>query len=107
MANDELTDEGPPQSRFSRELTRDIAQALGDYLRTYGPEADQTLQALTNRVCAEAKLLGLPPEKMLIEIKQLFERLPLPDLPHSERRRQTFERFISGCIESYFSADEA
>jgi hypothetical protein len=107
MANDEPTDEGLPQSRFSPELTRAIAQALGDYLRTYGSGSDQTLQELTNRVCTEAKLLGLPPEKMLIEIKQLFEGLPLPELPHSERRRQTFERFISGCIESYFSADEA
>ena len=106
MVMHEPTDDGPSSSVFSQKLTRDMARALSDYLLTNEPEADAALRALTARVCAEAKLLGLPPEKMLIAIKHLFERLSLPELAHSERRRQTFEHFISGCIESYFSADD-
>lgn len=106
MVMHEPTDEGPPPSTFSPELTRDIADALRDCLLSHGPEADAALGTLMDRVCAEAKVLGLPPEKMLIAIKHLFGRISLPDLPHSDRRRQTFEKFISGCIESYFNADE-
>ena len=41
---------------------------------------------------------------MLISIKQLFERAPLPDIAHSDSRRYAFERFISGCIKAYFEA---
>ena len=105
MVMHEPTEEHPRPSPFSLELTRDIAGALSDYLLTDGSGADATLRALTNRVCAEAKVLGLPPEKMLIAIKQLFERISLHDLPHSDRRRQAFQTFVSGCIESYFNAD--
>jgi hypothetical protein len=89
---------------FSPQLTRDVAQALNEYLLSNGPEADAQLRDLTNRVCAEAHELGLPPEKMLIAIKQLFERAPLPDISHSDSRRYAFERFISGCIKAYFDA---
>ncbi|MEO8620163.1 MAG: hypothetical protein ABI625_03785 [bacterium] len=106
MADNKPPDDGLPHSGFSPELTRDIGLALSDYLRSSEPAANAELQTLTNRVCAEAKALGLPPEKMLIEIKRLFERLPSHDVPHTERRQKTFERFITGCIESYFGADE-
>ena len=99
------TKDHPRPSPFSLELTRAIAGALRDYLLTDGAGAEATLRALTNRVCAEAKVLGLPPEKMLIAIKQLFERISLPDLPLSDRRSQAFQTFVSGCIESYFHAD--
>jgi hypothetical protein len=91
---------------FSPQLTHDVAQALSEYLLSRGPEADAQLRDLTNRVCAEAHLMGLPPEKMLIAIKQLFDRAPLPDTVHSDRRRLAFERFISGCIKAYFEARE-
>ncbi len=87
---------------FSPQLTRDVAQALNEYLLSQGPEADAQLRDLTNRVCTEARELGLPPEKMLIAIKQLFERAPLADIGHSDSRRFAFERFISGCIKAYF-----
>jgi hypothetical protein len=106
MADNKPPDDGPPHSGFSPELTHDIGVALSDYLRTSEPAASAVLQSLTNRVCTEAKALGLPPEKMLIEIKRLFERHPLADVPLSERRQKTFERFVSGCIKSYFGADE-
>jgi len=107
MADNKPPDDGLPHSGFSPELTHDIGVALGDSMRSSEPSvANAKLQALTNRVCAEAKALGLPPEKMLIEIKRLFERIPLSSVPHTERRQRTFERFISGCIESYFGAEE-
>ena len=93
---------GPDPDGFSPQLTGDVAQALNVFLLSNGPEADAQLRDLTNRVCAEAHELGLPPEKMLIAIKQLFERAPLPDFAHSESRRYAFERFISGCIKAYF-----
>lgn len=89
---------------FSPELTRDVASALNEYLLSHEPEADEQLRDLTNRVCSEAHELGLPPEKMLIAIKHLFERAPLPDVIHSDSRRLAFERFISGCIKAYFDA---
>jgi hypothetical protein len=95
---------GSSPEGFSPQLTRDVAQALNEYLLSNGPEADARLRDLTNRVCAEAHELGLPPEKMLIAIKQLFERAPLPDIVHLDSRRFAFERFISGCIKAYFEA---
>ena len=96
---------GPGPDGFSPQLTREVAQALNEYLLSNGPEADAQLGVLTNRVCVEAHELGLPPEKMLIAIKQLFERAPLPDIGHSDSRRYAFERFISGCIKAYFEAN--
>ncbi len=93
---------GPGPDGFSPELTRDVAQALNEFLLSNGPEANAQLRDLTNRVCVEAHELGLPPEKMLIAIKQLFERAPLPDIAYSDNRRNAFERFISGCIKAYF-----
>ncbi len=105
MVMQEPTKDDPHLSPFSVELTRDVAGALSDYLLPGRSGAGSPLRALTNRVCAEAKVLGLPPEKMLIAIKQLFERISLRDLPHSDRRRQAFETFVSGCIESYFNMD--
>ena len=79
--------------------------ALNDYLMSYGVEAEAKLRMLTNRVCAEAHALSFPPEKMLIAIKQLFERAPLSDVIHRDSRRRAFERFVSGCIKTYFAAD--
>ena len=95
---------GASANGFSPALTRDVASALNEYLPSFGTEADAQLRDLTNRVCREAHELGLPPEKMLIAIKQLFERAPLPDAIHSNSRRLAFEKFISGCIQSYFDA---
>jgi len=90
---------------FSPELAHEVATALNDYLQSYGADADVKLRALTNRVCAEAHALAFPPEKMLIAIKQLFERAPLSDVIHTDSRRRAFERFVSGCIKTYFDAD--
>ena len=106
MATHRQSDAGPLQTRFSPGLTHDITVALCDYVAQQDGAADATLHALTNRVCSEAKTLGLPPEKMLIEIKNLFEHFPIADAPAAELRRRMFERFITGCIESYFSTDE-
>lgn len=95
---------GTAPDGFSPELTRDVASALNEYLLSHGADADGQLRELTNRVCTEAHELGLPPEKMLIAIKHLFERAPLTDVVHTDSRRQAFERFISGCIKAYFEA---
>ena len=102
-----LDQPGDDSAPFSPELTRDVAAALHAYLLSYGTEGDEALRQLTNRVCREAHALGLPPEKMLIALKYLFERTPLPDVRHSERRLRAFEKFISGCIKSYFDFDAA
>lgn len=106
MVTHEPAGDGAQHFGFSPELQRDIAQALGHRLLSRDAEADATLRELTNRVCAEARLLGLPPEKMLIEVKHLFQQHPISEQPQSEQRRQLFERFISGCIKSYFGADD-
>ena len=91
----------PPRSAFSGELASDLAAAFADSLSASGAGPDAALHALAHRVCAEAQQLSLPPEKMLIAIKHLFERLP-PTAVHIEQRRLVFERFISSCIDDYF-----
>jgi hypothetical protein len=95
--------QGPPDG-FSPELTREVTSALNEYLLSRDVEADEQLRDLTNRVCSEAHELGLPPEKMLIAIKHLFERAPLADVVHSDSRRLAFDKFVSGCIKAYFDA---
>jgi len=99
MVSHDRTGSGP--DGFSPQLTRDVAQALNEYLLSGDREADAPLRDLANRVCAEAHALGLPPEKMLIAIKKLFERVPL-DVSHSDNVRFAYERFISWCIRAYF-----
>jgi hypothetical protein len=90
---------------FSPELAHEVTTALNDYLLASGIDAEIRLRALTNRVCAEAHALGLPPERMLVAIKQLFERAPLSDVINTDSRRRAFERFVSSCIKTYFDAD--
>ena len=106
MVIHEPAGDGAHHSRFSPELHHDIAEALGHRLLCRDAAADAALRELTNRVCAEARVLGLPPERMLIEVKHLFAQHPISEQPQSEQRRQLFERFISGCIKSYFAAGE-
>ncbi len=101
MVTNQPSGHDPHHGAFSAELTRDIAAALMDSLSATGAMHDATLHVLAHRVCAEARALTLPPEKMLIAIKQLFEQLPAPSLRLDERRK-VFERFISSCIDDYF-----
>ena len=91
----------PSYAAFSAELASDIAVALANSLSESGAGLDAALHVLAHRVCAEARQLALPPEKMLIAIKHLFERLP-PTAVYDEQRRHVFERFISACIDDYF-----
>ena len=101
MVTNHPPDNSPSYGAFSAELLSDIAAALADSLSAPGTVEDAALRALAHRVCMEARHLALPPEKMLIAIKHLFERLPLTPV-YSEQRRQVFERFISTCIDDYF-----
>ena len=104
MVTNEPAGNGPPHGAFSDELASDIAAALADPMSASGPALDAALHSLAHRVCVEARQLALSPEKMLIAIKHLFERLPPPSL-HIEQRRLMFERFISSCIDDYFRAE--
>ena len=101
MVSHDRTGSGP--DGFSPQLTCDVAQALNEYLLSKGPAADAQQRDIAIRVCAEAHALGLPPEKMLIAIKQLFERA-MADVTNSDSRRHAYERFISACIRAYFDA---
>ena len=101
MVNNNPAGDGPHHGTFSAELARDIAAVIASPLSASGGEQDAALRALAHRVCAEARQLALPPEKMLIAIKQLFERLPSTAV-HADQRRLVFERFISRCIDDYF-----
>ena len=97
--------DGPQNGAFSAELASDIAGVFADTVSASGPALDAALHALAHRVCSEARQLALPPEKMLIAIKHLFERLPQTAV-HIEQRRLVFERFISSCIDDYFKAED-
>jgi len=70
------------------------------------PDADVKLRALTNRVCAEAHALAFfRRRRCSLRSSKLFERAPLSDVIHTDSRRRAFERFVSGCIKTYFDAD--
>ena len=101
MVTNQPAGDGPQHSAFSAELASDIAGVFAETVSASGPALDAALHALAHRVCAEARQLDLPPEKMLIAIKHLIERLP-PNAVHIEQRRMVFERFISSCIDDYF-----
>ena len=101
MVTDHLAGNDPPNDAFSMELAGEIGAVLADSMSASGPEMDAMLHMLAHRVCAEARQLALPPEKMLIAIKRLFERLPSTSV-HAEQRRLVFEKFISVCIDDYF-----
>lgn len=102
MVTNQPVGEGPSHGVFSVGLASDISEVLGHSLLVSGPGQHAVLHALAHRVCAEARELALPPEKMLIAIKHLFERMPQAPGAHSEQRRLMFERFISNCIDDYF-----
>jgi len=71
---------------FSPELAHEVATALNDYLQSYGADAGREATRVDQTAYApEAHALAFPPEKMLIAIKQLFERAPLSGRhPHGQ-----------------------
>jgi hypothetical protein len=89
-------------SPFSAELRSEVSAAIEDYRQHRGPESEARLRAVTERVCAEAHALDLPPEKMLIAIKKFYAILPYSNTTGDWERREAFDRFVSGCIEAYF-----
>lgn len=101
MVTNHLSGNSQPHGELSAELLSDIAVAFAHSMSANGAAQDAALRALAHRVCDEARHLALPPEKMLIAIKHLFERLP-PTSAHSEQQRRVFDRFISSCIDDYF-----
>jgi hypothetical protein len=95
--------DGETGSPFSNELRSDVTTALANYFYHCDAESEARLVAVTNRVCAEARLLDVPRASMLLALNAFYAGTS-PFAAGAFTNRDAFNLSISGCIEAYFGA---
>lgn len=98
MAPDPVPTPGPAPSRATLDH---LHRALLSFARR--EEADGALRAALGRLSAEARERGVPPEAVLVHLKQEWNSLPLAD-SHSgpNDRAAALQRVVTMCIKEYF-----
>ena len=91
-----------PPSRLSDDTTQSVRVALRGYLDS--GSASKVQQALV-QLAAEARDKSMPPERVLIALKEIWNSLPevrvMADTDHQIRLLQ---RVVTMCIKEYYSA---
>ena len=91
-----------PPSRLSDDTTQSVRVALRGYLDS--GSASEVQQALV-QLAAEARDKSMPPERVLIALKEIWNSLPevrvMADTDHQIRLLQ---RVVTMCIKEYYSA---
>lgn len=87
-------------------MSSESVDALRDALREYldGHMADDQLQLALRRIAHEARDRGVPPEKVLVSLHQVWDGLMAEQrISTREERQKQLGRFVSLCIEAYFA----
>jgi hypothetical protein len=87
-------------------LSSESVDALRDALRQYldGRMADEQLHLALRQIAREARERGVPPERVLISLHQVWDGLMAEQrLSTREERQRLLGRLVSLCIENYFA----
>lgn len=98
-------DRVPPRTSLDT-LSPDAAAALRDALEHYvGNGGDEgALRAALRMVAVEARAKDIPPERLMIAFKSLWEELPSVRATTDPRlRSRLLERLITASIQEYFA----
>ena len=85
----------------SRATLDDLHRALLSFVSHEA--ADGELRAALGRLSAEARERGVPPESVLVHLKQEWNSLPLADShAGTNNRAAALQRVVTMCIKEYF-----
>lgn len=91
----------PPRGRLSSETLGMMERALAGFARD-GVE-DATMNEALEQMATEARQRAIPPEEVLVELKQLWSTLPEAgrrSAPGEQSR--LLQRVVTMCIKSYY-----
>ena len=88
---------------FSDALRRELIASLGHVAPASPKERRAAWKPLLDRVCAETRASGQPPEEMIVELKRLLTLSPITG--RREVMRDFFAEFITLCIDGCFGGD--
>ena len=79
-----------------------LQTALNGYLIGVA-DRETAITVAVERLCTEAHTRHLPPEKMLILVKEALNHLELQRMVDEDRRQKALEVAVVACIQAYFS----
>jgi hypothetical protein len=95
-------DSSQPPIRLSPETTDDVRVALREYLRTGSSAA---LQRSLLLLAADARELAMPPEQLLVALKDIWNGLPeVRGMTDAGNQIRLLQRVVTMCIKEYYSA---
>ena len=91
----------PPRGRLSPETLQQIELALAGFARDGTDE--HTMGEALDRMAREARQLAIPPEEVLVELKQIWTTLPMAgSRAASVEQSRLLQRVVTMCIKSYY-----
>ena len=91
-----------PPSRLSDDTTHGVRVALRDYLAS--GSSSQLQQALIG-LSADARAKSMPPEHVLIALKDIWNALPeVRAISDAGHQVSLLQRVVTMCIKEYYSA---
>lgn len=92
-----------PPSRLSENTVDAVRVALRAYLAS--PELPGSLQKALLQMASEAREKAMPPEQLLIVLKDLWNALPeVRAIPDTSEQIRLLQRVVTMCIRVYYSA---
>ena len=91
-----------PPSRLSDDTTQCVRVALRDYLASGSSSA---LQDALVQLAADARGKAIPPEQVLISLKDIWNALPeVRVMSDTGNQIRLLQRVVTMCIKEYYSA---
>ena len=91
-----------PPSRLSDDTTQAVRVALRDYLAS---GSSSHLQQALVQMAVDAREKSVPPEKVLIALKNIWNSLPeVRGMADTGNQMLLLERVVTMCIKEYYSA---
>ena len=91
----------PPRGRLSAETLQQIERALAGFARDGADE--RTMGEALERMALEARELAIPPEEVLVELKQMWNAMPMASSrAASVEQSRLLQRVVTMCIKSYY-----
>ncbi|CAN5883260.1 hypothetical protein BH11GEM2_BH11GEM2_29700 [soil metagenome] len=91
-----------PPSRLSEDTTQSVRAALRDYLAT---GSSSPLQPALLLMAADAREKSMPPEQVLIALKDIWNALPeVRVMSDAGNQIRLLQRVVTMCITEYYSA---
>jgi hypothetical protein len=93
---------GAEPPHLSAETTERVSRALSEYIDHPGTQSEALRLAL-HTVAREARALAMPPEQLLIALKELWYGLPqIQNTPAPEQQGRLLQHVVTMCIREYY-----